>query len=81
MRPWSGHEHFAFSPLTLVWIVSRLFQLCLLFMLKFAIFCQVDTFDSTWLIIFELFQIWECALNNFTVELIHEPKVDICQLH
>ena len=69
------------TPLTLVQMVFRLFQVLLLFMLKFAIFCHVDNFDSTQLDIFELIQIWECALNWFTMKPNYEPKLDICHLH
>ena len=49
-------------------------------MFKFAMFCHVDNFDSTKLVIFGLIQIWECALNWFTMEPVHEPKLDICHL-
>jgi hypothetical protein len=27
-----------------------------------------------------LIHIWECALNWFTMEPVHEPKLDICHL-
>ena len=43
-------------------------------------FCHVDNFDSAKLVIFGLIQIWECALNWFTMELVHKPKLDICHL-
>jgi hypothetical protein len=29
---------------------------------------------------FWLIQIWECALNRFTVELVHECMLDVCHL-
>ena len=28
-----------------------------------------------------LIQIWECVLNQFIMEPVHEPKLDICCLH
>jgi hypothetical protein len=40
-----------------------------------------DSFDSTYLAKFGLIQIWECALNWFTMELIHKLKLDIYHLH
>ena len=41
----------------------------------------MDDFDSTKLFIFLLIQIWECALNLFIVELLHECLLDICHLY
>ena len=49
-------------------------------MFKFAMYCQMDKYDSTKLAIFGLIQIWECALDWFTVELVHERLLDICHL-
>ena len=43
-------------------------------------FSHVNNFDSTKLTIFELIQDWRCVLNRFTMELVHEPKLDICHL-
>jgi hypothetical protein len=43
-------------------------------------FCHVDNLDSTYLIIFGIIQICECALNWFVVERVHEPKLDISHL-
>lgn len=40
---------------------------CGWFMLKSTMFCHVDIFNSTMLTIFGLIQIWECALNWFTM--------------
>ena len=42
--------------------------------------CQVDNFDLTELVIFGLIQIWDCALNGFILEPLHECLVDICDL-
>ena len=44
-------------------------------------FCRVDNFDLTKLAIFRLLQIWRCALNWFTMKLVHEPKFGICHLY
>ena len=44
-------------------------------------FCHMDDFDSTKLTIFGLIQIWECALNWFTMKSAHKPKFDICHLY
>ena len=49
-------------------------------MFKFAMFCHVDNFDSIKLAIFGSIQIWECALNLFTMELVHGPKLHIFHL-
>ena len=65
MPPWFGHEWFALNPLTLVRMVSWLFQLLLLIMFKSAMFCHVDTLHSTYLIILGIIEICECALNWF----------------
>ena len=62
-------------------MVSRLFQLLLLFVFMSAMLCHMDHFDLTKLVVFGLIQIWECALNWVTVEPVHEHLLDICQLH
>ena len=41
-------------------------------------FFRVENFGSTKFVIFGLNQIWECALNWFAMEPVHEPKLDIC---
>ena len=41
-------------------------------MFKFALFCHVDNFHSTMFTNFGSNQIWECALNMFTMEPIHK---------
>ena len=46
----------------------------------FAMLCHVDIFYSKKLAIFGLIEIWECALNWFTMELVHELKLDIFHL-
>ena len=79
MRPYSGCEQFALTALTLVQMVSWLFQL-LIFMFKSAMFCYSNNFSFN-LLIFGLNQIWECALNWFTMELVHKQNLDICHLH
>ena len=68
------------TPLILVRMVSLLLQPLLLFMFRFVMPCHVDKFDLLKVVIFGLIQIWECALNWFTVKSVHEPKVDICHL-
>jgi hypothetical protein len=40
----------------------------------------VDIFDSIELSISRLIQIWEYALNWFTMKPTHKPKLDICDL-
>ena len=40
-------------------------------MFKSAMFYHMDDFDSIELDIFGLIQIWECALNWFTMEPVH----------
>ena len=42
--------------------------------------CHVDYFDSIELVLFGIIQIWECALNWFTMELVHDHLLDICHL-
>ena len=64
--------------MTPLWMVSRLFQPLLLLVFKFTMLCDVDNYDSTKLVVFGLLQIWECALNWFTVEPLHECFFDIC---
>ena len=54
---------FALTPLTLIRMVSWLFQLLFMFMFKSSMLCHVDNFDLVKLVIFGLIQIWECALN------------------
>ena len=39
--------------------------------------CNVDKFDPTKLAIFGLDKIWECALNWFIMELLHECLLEI----
>ena len=43
--------------------------------------CHVNNFDSTKLVNFGIIQIWECALNWFTVEPVRERLLDICHLY
>ena len=62
-------------------MVFWLFQLPHLLMIKSAIFCHVNNFDSTKLSIFGLIQIWECALNRCTIEPVHKPILDTCHLY
>jgi len=50
-------------------------------MFKYVVFCLVVNFDSTKSVIFLSIQIWECALNYFTMEPVHELKLGICHLH
>ena len=45
-----------------------------------TMFCHVDNFVSTKLSISGSIQIWECALNKFNMDLVHESKLDICHL-
>jgi len=78
MPPYSGHEWFTLNPLTLVRMISWLFQLLLLIMFKYAMFYHVDNLDSTYLIIFGIIQICECALNWFVVERVHLRE---CTIH
>ena len=66
--------------LTLVRMVSRLFQLLLLFMFRSAMSCHVDNFDSTKLLVNGLIQRRECVFNWFTLELLHKCMLDICHL-
>ena len=47
MQPYFGREQFALTPLTLVQMVSWLFQLLLLFMFQSAMFNDMDNFDTT----------------------------------
>ena len=63
MQPQYGHEQFALTPLTSVWMAFGLFEVLLLFMFKSAMSCYVDNFDSIALANFGLIQIWECALK------------------
>ena len=46
-------------------------------MFIYVMFCHVDDFDSTKLVIFGLIQIWEFALKWFTAGSVHEPKLDV----
>ena len=46
-------------------------------MFKFAMFGHVDNFDSTELGFIGSIQIWECAFNWFTMEPVHESRLDI----
>ena len=50
-------------------------------MFKSIMSCHLNNFDSQELAIFGLIQIWECALNWFIMEPVHEPKLDICHVH
>ena len=43
-------------------------------------FSHVDTFNSSKLVNFGLIQIWECALNSFTMESVNKSTVDIRHL-
>ena len=74
---WTVHS----DPLMLVRMVSRLFQLLLLFMFRSAVSSHMNHFDWTKLAIFGLIQIWECALNWIIVELVHKHLLDNCHLH
>ena len=78
MRPLSGRQHFALTPIRMV---SRLFQLHFLFMFKYAMSLHEDIVESIKLGIFGLIQIRECALNWFRVEQLHKYLFDICHLY
>ena len=41
----------------------------------------MDNIDLTDISDFGLIPIWECALNWILLELIDEPKLNICHLH
>ena len=81
MWPQFGCKQFALTPLTLVRMVSWMFEILLSFVLKSAMFCHMDNFDSTKVSFFGLVQTLECALYWFAMEPIHKPKLYNCHLH
>ena len=58
----------------------RLFQLLLMFMVKFGISCHVDNFDSTKLAIFGLIKHGSVISTGFTTEPFQKHPLDICHL-
>lgn len=66
--------------MTQIWTDDGLFEVLLLFKFKYAKSCHVDYLDSTHLAICLLIHIWECALNWFTVGLVHKRLLDMCHL-
>jgi hypothetical protein len=79
MRLQSSREQFVLTPLTQV----RMFLDCSNYA---SCSCSNLLCFITWIIsiqqrqIFGIIQMWRCALNWFTLEPVHRPKLDICHL-